>query len=157
MSTIIYRLATVDDVEALAMLRAEFLGEISKKSGPHPELIDALKLYFMRALPTGEFAAYLAEADGSIVATSGFVYYRHPPSFKNMGGCEGYVMNMYTLPKWRGQGIGTILLGKLIEHSRQNNCCRISLHAMPEAQPLYRRMGFVHSEGEMRLDLRDAP
>ena len=150
-----YRLATINDVEALVALRTAFLKEVFKEAFAEPSLKTALASYFGRALPAGEFVAYLAEADGSIVGTSGLVYYRHPPSPKNVQGCEGYVMNMYTLPDWRGRGIATTLLGKLIEHARQNNCCRVSLHAVPEAQSLYLKIGFAPTGGEMRLDLRE--
>ena len=108
------RLATLDDVAALVDLRTKFLAEVTG-SCAGPELIEALTQYFLRTLATGEFVAYVAESEGRIIATSGLVYYRHPPSAANLHSCEAYVMNMYTLPVWRGQGIATTLLDRLIE------------------------------------------
>ncbi len=114
----------------------------------------ALESYFAKTIEAGEFVAYLAELDGRIVATSGLVYHRHPPSPKNLQGCEAYVMNMYTRPEYRGRGIATTLLARLVERARPH-CCRVVLHALPEARSLYLKAGFVTLDpavAEMRLD-----
>ena len=97
---------------------------------------------------------YVAVANGQIVATSGLVIHRHPPSPSNLSGLTAYVMNMYTLPAWRGRGIATTLVDKLIELAKGKNCRRISLHATPMGRPVYARAGFVPAEAEMQLDLR---
>lgn len=157
MDNLVYRLATADDVESLTALRIAFLAEVSTSIPPGPELRAALTSYFARTLQSGEFAAYLAVADDRIVATSGLVYYHHPPSATNLHGCEAYVMNMYTLPVWRGRGIATALLEKLIEYARKTNSCRVSLHALPNARSIYLKAGFVPVDTEMRLDLRRNP
>jgi len=148
----IVRLATIDDAKALVDLRTEFLAEVTA-SGGEAEVVAALTAYFTRALKSGEFVAYVAEIDNRIVATSGMVFHRHPPSPTNLHGCEAYVMNMYTLPAWRERGIAAALLGRLIELARQTHCCRVSLHALPAARSIYVEAGFVPVDTEMRLDL----
>lgn len=150
---IAYRIATIEDVESLVVLRATFLAEVSGSIPSEPALHAALKTYFTRTLRTGEFVSYLAVTEDRIVATSGLVYYRHPPSPANLQGCEAYTMNMYTLLAWRGRGIATALLHKLIERARSDKCCRVSLHALEGARSLYLTAGFVATEGEMRLNL----
>jgi len=64
------------------------------------------------------------------------------------------MMNMYTLPAWRGRGIATALLRHLIQLARQTNCSRVSLHATPKAVPVYARLDFKSADAEMRLALQ---
>lgn len=150
---IIYRMATMDDLESLVDLRAAFLAEPVGADPSYPPLLEALRLYFASALPTGEFMGYLAIAEGQVVATSGMVIHRHPPRPSNLTGYEAYVMNMYTLPAWRGRGIATALLGNLIALAGKKGCQRLSLHATSVGRPIYTKAGFVPAEGEMRVDL----
>ena len=149
-----YRLATPADVDALVDLRAAFLAEVSTAALPKEVLRAALTAYFVNALPSREFVAYVALVGDRIVATSGLVYHRGPPSVQNLHGCEAYVMNMYTRPEWRARGIATALLNRLVEHARQNNCCRVSLHALPKARAIYSKSGFAANDTEMRLELQ---
>lgn len=62
-----------------------------------------------------------------IVATSGVSFSTVPPSFGNVSGEEAYVMNMYTLPRARKKGIGTILLGKIIEEITEKKIKKVRL------------------------------
>jgi GNAT superfamily N-acetyltransferase len=56
------------------------------------------------------------------------------------------VMDITLLPEWRGQGIGTALLGELLdEAARTRRTVRAHVeHTSPAAQ-LYRRLGFLHA------------
>ena len=40
----------------------------------------------------------------------GFVLFRRPPYPKSLSGVDAYIMNMFTVPEWRGKGIGGDLL-----------------------------------------------
>lgn len=153
MDQIIYRSATLEDVESLTDLRLAFLAKVSRPSMPVPSLRGEPRRYFAESLSTGEFVAYLAVADSRVVASSGLVFHHHPPSITNPTGREAYIMNMYTLPAWRRRGIATRLLNLLVDHARQNNCGKISLHALPNGRSIYINAGFVPVETEMRLDL----
>ena len=152
MEEIVYRRADVADVPALVELRAAFLDEVAGADPADPALREALTRYFSAAVPNGEFIAFLAVADNHVIASSGLVYHRHPPSPRNLQGLEAYVMNMYTVPDWRGRGIAAALLKELAAVARQSNCCRIRLHAFPAAVSLYARAGFITVNGEMEID-----
>lgn len=153
MSSVTYRLATVQDISSLVRLRAAFLAEVAEADAADPTLLEALRRYFTAALPTGEFVAAIAEAENRIVATSGLVLHRHAPSGRNLTGYEGYVLNMYTLPTWRGQGIATTLLRMILEVASDRGCPRASLHALPLGRSIYAKAGFAPVETEMRLRL----
>jgi GNAT superfamily N-acetyltransferase len=148
-----YRRATLQDVGPLVALRLAFLAEISGASEFNPALRPSLAEYFSRTIASEEFIGFLAVADGAIVATSGLVIHRHPPSNRNPTGREAYVMNMYTDPAWRRRGIASRLLHLLIDYARQNDCGKISMHALPKGRSIYLNAGFVAIETEMRLDI----
>ena len=50
------------------------------------------------------------------------------------------------------QGIASQLIQKCIEHLKAIQCTQISLHAAPQAKPMYGALGFVEGR-ELRLDL----
>jgi ribosomal protein S18 acetylase RimI-like enzyme len=146
-----------DDVDPLVNLRLAFLAEVSGATGSDPVLRDSLTEYFSKMIPSNEFIGFLAVADSTIIATSGLVFHRHPPSNRNPTGREAYIMNMYTLPEYRRRGIATRLLQMLIDHARQNDCGKISMHALPKGRSIYVNAGFVPIETEMRLNLYHDP
>jgi GNAT superfamily N-acetyltransferase len=149
-----YRRATLEDVGRLVELRLAFLAEISGALESDAVLRASLVEYFSRMIPSEEFIGFVAVADGAIVATGGLVFHRHPPSNRNPTGREAYVMNMYTDPAWRRRGIASRLLQLLIDYARQNDCGRISMHALPKGRSIYMNAGFVPIETEMRLELQ---
>lgn len=152
------RLATVEDLEVLVQLRVAMQSEVSRTtggSGHLPSFEDATRRYFQETLGTGEFLAWLAEADGAIVGTSGLVFFRRAPTPRNLLGRDAYVLNMYTTPEWRGRGVASALLAELIAYVRTTGVCTIRLHAEKGARPIYSRAGFVARDDEMELRLED--
>ncbi|MEJ6484591.1 GNAT family N-acetyltransferase [Nostoc punctiforme UO1] len=45
-----------------------------------------------------------------------------------LSGLEAYIMNVYTIPMWRGQGIATALLKEIICFVREIEAKRLWLH-----------------------------
>lgn len=155
MSDIVYRLATISDIDALIRLRLAL--QIEEGHGDKSravELESVLREYFHVAIPSGAFLACVAELNGRIVAASGLVLHEHPPSLGNLSGREAYVMNMYTLPELRRRGIATELLRRVLELAREKRCPRVVLYALPKGMGIYRREGFVENAGSMRLELK---
>jgi ribosomal protein S18 acetylase RimI-like enzyme len=148
-----YRRATTQDAEALAALRMAFLAEVSG-AGEDAALQKSIQDYFARAIPKDEIFVFVAVADRKIIASSGLIFHVHAPSNRNPTGREAYIMNMYTMPEWRKRGIASRLLQMLIDHCRQSDCTKISLH-VPQTgvRSLYEKSGFRPVETEMRLNL----
>lgn len=147
------RLATLDDLDELIRLRLDFLVEVgSLKAGADGgELGAAMREYMARQMPSGAFLAWVAESEGAIVATSGVTIFERPPNGANLTGLEAYLSNMYTLPDWRGRGLGTALVATCVAHLKATQVRRIWLHATEEGRPVYAKAGFVPSETEMEL------
>jgi GNAT superfamily N-acetyltransferase len=153
MEPIEFRLATPGDVEPLVRLRAAFLAELTGSDPHDPALLSAMSRYFAETLTTGDFQAYVAVVDGSIVATSGLIVRQNPPSAKNLEGLEGFVLNVFTASGFRRRGLATALIERTIAAARAARCGRVVLHTSDRAAPIYGRAGFVPVTSEMRLDL----
>ena len=139
------RRATLQDVEALVSLRLK----LQQESGHLTEgqalsdLRRATQQYLLEALPTEAFLVWVAEVSGQIVATSGLIFSQKPPSERNLSGVEAYILNMYTLLEWRGQGIATALLHTLMTFVKRTKAHRVWMYATQDGKPLYEKAGFV--------------
>jgi len=147
------RRATSDDIEQLVRLRLLLFEELDEhaESVPMVEVGEATRAYLTQSLMQGTFLAWVAENDQLIVATSGLALFERPPSPRNLSGKEAYVLNMYTLPQWRGQGLATALLQELMRYVIEASIGRIWLHATEDGRPIYEKAGFLAKSSEMEL------
>jgi len=83
------------------------------------------------------------------VGAGGISFYRVMPTFHNPTGEKAYIMNMYTLPEYRRQGIASKTLDLLVAEAKKRNIKMISLEATEQGKPLYDKYGFVKMEDEM--------
>ncbi len=147
------RRATPADIEALVEACLALWREIGKitDDSDAAELVDATRAYFRQALPTKEFIAWVAEAEGRVVVTSGLMLYRRPPTADNLSGREGFLTNMYTVPAWRGRGLAAALLAEALAFAKSAGGRRIRLHATEAGRPIYLKAGFVPKASAMEL------
>jgi GNAT superfamily N-acetyltransferase len=151
----ILRRAEVRDVDALVTLRfrllqeAHFVPDGTNRIG----MEDAFRAYFRTYIPSGDFTGWVAEVDGEVVATGGMVLWHKPPLDDDPSGREAYIMNMYTIPDLRGNGIAAKIVDKLIEDARIAGIKRIRLHASESGAKIYKAKGFVFNPSDMILDL----
>jgi GNAT superfamily N-acetyltransferase len=151
----LYRRASVDDVESLVNYRVRFLNELYG----HPEdeeteiLRASLREYFREAVPSGRFIAWLAERNGRIDGTSGMVIWQMPGRYGGLeSGRLGYILNMYTVPEARRKGICTRLLKELIREAKALGVKYLHLHASEDGISIYRKAGFAKpNQVELRL------
>ncbi|MBN1412630.1 MAG: GNAT family N-acetyltransferase [Spirochaetales bacterium] len=125
-------------------MRIQFLEEVqsSINETAYPLLRENLETYFKYTLSTNEFIAWLALCEEEVIATSGLTFYTVPPTFRNLTGRIGYIMNMYTLPDYRNKGIGTELFKRIAQEAIDLGCKKLSLHATEMGTRLYRKFGF---------------
>lgn len=150
----IIRRAGIEDIEDVIALRMAFLREEKPDAGElEPAVLALTRKYVEEKLPAGEFLVWLAEEDGKIIGTSGLVFFHRPPTFGYLSDLHTYVLNMYTLPEWRRRGVATMLLRHIIEYVKTTPASRISLNATEMGRPIYERLGFKDSGGNMTLTL----
>lgn len=150
------RRAVADDIEQVVALRMAFLNEMSPGSTvSETELLNLTRKYVSAKLPTGEFLVWLAEDDGEIVGTGGLTFSHRPPTANNASTLQAYILNMYTLPQYRGRGIATMLLHHIVEYVKTTSAKRVALHASEMGQHIYEKLGFMCSSKYMTLTLQD--
>jgi GNAT superfamily N-acetyltransferase len=149
-----YRLATHEDVDDLVRLRIDFLEEFQPDACEQKnECEQLLKEYFESAIPCDGFVAWLAESGEKIVGTSGLSFYAIAPSLKNLTGKIAYILNMYTVPSYRGKGIASALFERIINEARVRGYKKILLHATESGRLVYQKFGFKNTDNEMALKL----
>lgn len=147
------RRATVEDLDELVRIRDLFLEEMGRLAeGITPrEASDAFRGYARRKLPAGEFVAWVAEAGGEVAATCAIVFFERPPNGLSLSGLEAYLLNMYTLPRWRGRGMAAALVRVAVEHVKATQARRLWLHTTAAGRRVYEKAGFVARDTEMEL------
>ena len=146
------RRATSDDIDQLVRLRLLLFEEAGELEQSQVEAMrEATRAYLTKSLPQETFLAWVVESDRQIVATSGLVFFERAPVPKNLSGEEGYILNMYTLPQWRGQGLATVLLQEIIRFAKGTSIRRLWLHATESGRPVYVKVGFIATSDEMEL------
>ena len=153
MNNIIYRRAGKEDVSILVDNRIKFALELS---GPkEEEIINTLRSnmtnYFLKATENNSCISFIAECDGE-VAGIGSIHLREVPgNFKNLSGKWGYIMNMYTIPKYRRKGICTGILNALVDAGKKLGIMAFELHATEDGEHVYKLNGFnKHNEPTYR-------
>ena len=69
------------------------------------------------------------EESGEIIGCGGICYQKEMPSPDNMTGMNGYLMNIYTLPEYRGHGIGRKIIEFLIADAKARGTEKIYLES----------------------------
>lgn len=153
MINITYSKAEPSDAQLVADLRIQFALELS---GDQPaEKIAALREqmtdYFSKATADNSCISIMAKVEDELVGI-GTVHIRElPGNFKNPSGKWGYIMNMYTLPKYRRNGICRSILSRLEEEGQKLGVTAFELHATSEGEAVYVQEGFArHNEPTLR-------
>lgn len=145
------RQATLDDLETLVRFRIALLRAIGNLQNEADEetLIQANRNHFARTLATQEYRSWVAEVDHEIVGCGGLLVFIRQPMVGNLSGKEAYILNIYTLPQWRNQGIARMLLTTIVNIAKEADIRRIWLRAAETVSPLYEKHGFVVTNEEM--------
>ncbi|HWE62017.1 MAG TPA: GNAT family N-acetyltransferase [Chloroflexota bacterium] len=147
------RRAIPEDIDTLVQFRCRLMEEIGHlpPDADVTELAEATEQYLTDHMLDQTFIAWVAEQEGRIIGTGGLVFLERPPSPDNLAGLEAYIMNMYTVPEWRGQGVATAILRTMVDHVKASPARRIWLHATEAGAPLYERYGFTCRTNVMEM------
>ena len=151
---ITYRKATIDDLDELVRLRIEFLKEVQKvetRQYSEEELSTSLREYLFTSINNDAFVAWLAISEGEVIATSGLCFLQITPGFTLINGKIAYILNIYTLPNWRGKGVGKQVFDHILHEAINRGYKRISLHASDDGRPIYEKFDFRLTSDEMEL------
>ncbi len=149
--------AKKSDIGKLIDLRLEYLNsDYGKlKSEQEKEIVSQLETYFITHLDR-DFIAYIANDLDRGIAGAFLVISEKPANPNFITGKTGVILNVYTRPEYRKQGIASRLLTELIREARTLNLSYLELSSTREGEPVYRKLGFKEKElhyKELQLNL----
>ena len=150
---LVYKRATLADLDILVETRVEVLRAANRldTSADMTQVERETRAYYRSALADGTHTAYLVFDGDLFVGAGGVSYYSVMPTYHNPTGQKAYIMNMYTRPAYRRQGIARRTLDLLMRNSKSRGVRAISLEATEMGRPLYEAYGFVPMTSEMEL------
>lgn len=143
--------ATANEIDQLIYLRKKQL--VDEGIEPNQEIDTELKEFFTNKMSDGSLIEWIIEDNEEIIATGAIVFYEFPPTYTNKSGKKAYITNMYTKESYRGQGIATKLLTKLVAEAKTAGIIKIWLGASNLGRPVYKKFGFKEADELLELDI----
>ena len=107
-------------------------------------------------MASSEYLAWLAIADGQTVAGLGLWLIEWPPHMIGLARHRGYILNVYTHPDHRRNGLARELTRIAVDWCASHGIDFVFLHASPQGRLVYEGLGFQPGS-EMRLRLPVSP
>ena len=158
------RFATIDDADIIAWHRARMFQDMGDLQ---PHLFEAFRMKSCEQLrgliARDEYVGWLTSlkvAPDIVIAGAGVHLRRVLPHPVENGasfaeGRHAIVVNVFTEPEWRRQGLAAMLLNRIIHWAREQKLDQLILHSSGEGRSLYERLGFVPTN-EMRFAGNDS-
>ena len=134
----------ITEIPVLIEYRLAYLTELQgiRDEAYKTQLIKDLEVYFRKSLEEGRFFALYAEYEGRILSFGGMVIKEIPGDAKKSSYREGDILNMYTIPEARRQGISSMILTQLLAEAKSMGISKVALHTSKDGEILYRKFGF---------------
>ena len=142
---VVIREIEIDDAPSFWSAFAEVAGEKRYLLRTEPPPFEKTKA-FVRSTIENNYAQYVALHDKKIVGWADIIPLSHP-KMTHVG-----VLGMGIVKNYRGQGIGSQLLGRTVEHAWASGLKRLELEVFSDNKPairLYKKHGYVQ-EGVKR-------
>ncbi len=147
------RKATAQDLVEMIQSRLETLRAVNDLPADYP-FSEAFVAVCRSFFEQGNHTTALALEDGRAVGCATLCYLEMMPTFSHLTGKRAYLMNVYTRPEYRRQGIAQGLLGLLLAAAREKGVTEISLDTTAMGKPLYEKCGLVAANEYMVLHIR---
>jgi GNAT superfamily N-acetyltransferase len=149
------RPGTLDDIETIVGHRRAMFHEMGNRDEAALDRVcTGFRPWLARKMQVGEYLAWFAVGeDEKIAAGLGLWLMDWPPHILGPGRWRANILNVYTQPQRRCNGLARALVEQALEWCRANNVSTIILHASDAGRPLYQSIGFLPSP-EMRLILK---
>jgi GNAT superfamily N-acetyltransferase len=147
------RQATLSDAPVIARHRVGMFQDMGELEPDEAAVVEsASHTRLVGQLASGEYVGWLAESGGEVLAGAGVLLHQYYPTRANpRGRPTAYILNVYTEPEHRRQGLAHQLMSEILAWCRANDIPRASLHASPFGKSVYERLGFAQTN-EMRVD-----
>ena len=146
-----YRIAADNDVEQMMQSRMDTLRTVNHL-GEDYRFSDEFRAASRKFFLEGNQSTVLATDGGRVVGCATMCYMEVMPTFSHPSGKRARLMNVYTDPARRREGIARRMVSMLIDEAWSKGVTEISLDATDSGRPLYRNLGFRDSEECMVLE-----
>lgn len=148
------RRAKPEDVPILARMRWDDTWENETTSAPDDAAFaDGFNAFVSQALDSDDWAIWVAETHGSLVAHIYVHLVEMVPRPGHLVRRWGYVSGVYTIPEARNRGIGTRLLSAVVEWAKGEGQEFLLLWPSERSVPFYERAGFKLASEVRELEL----
>lgn len=153
-STPTIELASIDDVDALARLRWELYVEQEGELEPPDAYRERFVTFAREALSGDAWHAWVARDETGPVGAMWLHTVERIPVPGKVAGPIGYLTNVYLVPEHRNGGLGSRMLGHVLDWCRaQRFSCAITWPT-PRSRPFYRRSGFDRLDEPFIVEVR---
>ena len=146
-----YRIASASDIEQLMQSRMDTLRAVNHLGEDYrfsDEFLAFSRKYFLE----GSHSTVLAMDGDRVMGCATMCYLELMPTFSHPSGKRAHLMNVYTDPARRREGIARKMVSMLIDEAWRSGVTEISLDATASGRPLYRSLGFRDSDECMVLE-----
>lgn len=138
--------AGIADLEFLMAWRERVLRSVFELSedADIALLMQRNRSYYEKSLADGTQRACFAFMDSQRVGCGGMCLHSEIPSPDNPSGACAYLMNIYTTPDARGQGVALTVVNWLVNQAQASGAEKIYLEATPAGRRVYEKAGFAN-------------
>jgi GNAT superfamily N-acetyltransferase len=148
------RTATAADLPTIMRHRRHMFTDMGFRDEASLDAMEATSAPFIKTgLESGSYRGWLVETADGVVAGGGVVMLNYPSSPRDPSPRRAYILNMYTEPTYRRQGLAKLIVEAMICWCREQGFGWVSLHASDDGRHLYETLGFKPTN-EMRLVLK---
>ncbi|GJM33876.1 MAG: hypothetical protein DHS20C18_28770 [Saprospiraceae bacterium] len=152
------RKASVQDLTQLAKLRWDFQLEEQDDNDEFNknDFIKSCAAFLTEGLESGQWVYWVTEENDEIVAHAFVHTIRMIP--KPGGRIEdyfGYLTNVYTIPTFRGKGVGSKMLSHIKQWATSQDLEVLIVWPSENSLSFYKRAGFLAKNEVMELKIRD--
>lgn len=140
------------EIPAFAENRYEFV-ECIKGVADRAEFLRVTEEYLYAHFGDGSYIARCAFDGDKIVSSAILCVYELLPVERHFKHVNGLLLNVFTLPEYRRQGLAFRVLTELFAQAKAAGVCEVYLDYTDEGYPLYVKLGFEKLDRDMVLAL----
>ena len=154
-----FTMATKDDLEQLIEMRIAYLREdVKEMTEKQEEAIRGQLLQYFKYHLGNDILGFIVKSGNVILSTALLLIIHKPANPKFITGKVGDVLNVYTRPEYRHQGMAKALIKNLLNYAKEQQLDYVELSATEDGYPLYKALGFediVSSYHPMKYKIRE--
>jgi GNAT superfamily N-acetyltransferase len=144
-----FRIASADDVRAIALLRWDATAE----DGPAVQTRDDFATAFVEwaeAVKTTH-TAFVAVDDGAVVGSAWLAQIPRAPDPGMKRRTNGDLQTVFVVPDRRNAGVGAALIRQVLAHGWRHGMSAVTVAANERAATFYLRLGFTGDPLDLRI------